>query len=101
MTINRREKKVMQKRGLTPTPASGALSGWKGDATDELWACEYKYTKSKQYILKVDTWNKIAKEAIQMHKEPRMEIEFEGEGYLIVLSKDTFDEMNFKLKEKS
>ena len=91
MTTNRREKRKMLARGLLPTPASGALSGWKGDGQDERWLVEYKATSKLQFILKKEIWQKVEKEAIKAHKLPRLEIDF-GDLYLVVVSKDDFDE---------
>jgi len=83
----------MLSRGLIPSPASGALKSWKGDGQDENWLVEYKLTEASQYILKLETWKKVENEAFCSGKRPRLEIEFKGRKYLVVLDRDDFDEL--------
>ncbi len=92
LSVNKRERKVMQSRGLIPTPGSGSKSGWKGDGQDETWVVEYKLTFSKQFILKQHMWEKVEREALRAHKRPRMEIEM-PDCYLVVMCKEDFCEL--------
>lgn len=85
----KQEKKIAIEVGGRVIRASGALPGPKGDAIDEEFLIEAKYTDRKSYTIKHADWMKLASSAANHRRKPRMEIELAGQ-VLVVLAKRDF-----------
>ena len=72
----RSEKKVAKRVGGRQTPASGAMSGAKGDVVLPAWLMECKSTVKDSIGIKHEWLSKIAKEALAKGKEPALTIAF-------------------------
>lgn len=68
---------------------SGSVRGKKGDVISEDILSECKTTDKKSYSIKLSTWNKIRKEAIENNLDPCMFIEIQSTN-LVVMSEDYF-----------
>lgn len=56
----------------------------KGDVKTERFLVECKFTDKTQYVLKLDTLNKIAKEALQAGREPLLSLDIYGKQFFVV-----------------
>jgi len=87
------ESRTAKEFGGKATPASGALDGAKGDIKTPYFLIENKFTDKKSYSLKLETWDKIAKEAIKESlRYPLMQIDIQGRQ-LVVVEKYVFLDM--------
>ena len=82
----KKEKKFARKYGGKEQPCSGRMDFAKGDVKLDEFLFELKFTNSKQYVLKVDTLDKISNEAMSIGKNSAMLIDFHtyGEQYVII-----------------
>jgi hypothetical protein len=84
----KQEKRTAKDFGGKTTPASGALDGAKGDVRTSLFLIENKYTDTPSYVLKLETWKKIEKEALKDGlRYPMMQIDIQ-DRQLVLLDKD-------------
>ena len=95
----KQEKRTAREfRGKT-TPASGALSGAKGDVrtgvrngsytNENDFLIENKYTDKNFYPLKYSIWSKISNEALNDNmRTPMMQIDILGSSYVVLNSDD-------------
>lgn len=61
----KQEKRVASELNGKPTIASGALYFQKADVRADRYLCECKYTDKEYYSLTLETWEKIAREALR------------------------------------
>jgi hypothetical protein len=86
---NKQEKKVAKDLGGRTVIASGSLWGMKADARSDDYLIECKTTKNSYYLLKYETWEKIAKEALKDGMRiPVMAIELENSTQVAVFDVD-------------
>lgn len=71
------EKRAAKREGGYVQPASGALSGAKGDVRAPGIRMECKFTRAKSFSLKLEELMKIEGEA-NANEKPVFEIEFQG-----------------------
>lgn len=66
------ETAELRRIGAVPRPASGAVPGLGGDGIDDAYVYEHKFTGSRSYRMRADTWVKIRKEAAVAGRLPAM-----------------------------
>lgn len=92
------KRTALEFRGRT-TPASGALSGAKGDVRTgtregsqtncEDFLIENKYTDKDFYTLKLTTWQKIDGEALRDNmRVPLMQVDIQQNQYVVLANND-------------
>ena len=95
------EARVCKKMGGKPMPASGALSGAKGDfILGDEFLVEHKATMSASFPVKYGVLNKIAAEAYGADREPLFAVSFckrdsqiRPLGTWVAIPMDLFNEM--------
>ena len=86
----KQEEQIAKDLGGKPTIASGALYFQKADVRSDIFLCEAKFTDKDKYVLTLQTWEKIRKEALRDRMRiPLMMIEL-PEVSLAVLNIDDF-----------
>jgi hypothetical protein len=70
------EKRIAKLTHSRRTPASGAKWFARGDLSSPSHLTEVKATKSKSFVLKLSTLQKIEREAAAQNREPVFVIEF-------------------------
>jgi hypothetical protein len=70
------EKKAAKRLKGRLTPGSGALAGAKGDIVKVSFLIESKATKDDSISLKLSWLDKIAKEALDVGKDPALILQF-------------------------
>lgn len=95
----RQEKRTAREFKGRTTPASGALSGIKGDVRTDKFLIENKFTDSDSYTLKFVTWNKIRMEALKDElRTPLMQVDIQ-DLQLVILNKSLFNSI-YQRKEE-
>lgn len=74
------ERKTAKRMGGVLTPASGAMSGAKGDIKKGKFLIEAKATKNDSMSVKKEWLCKIYQEALEQGKEPALSIVFTDEA---------------------
>jgi hypothetical protein len=103
---NKQEKRLEKKYGFKQNPNSGNCLGWAGDNQDENWLVEAKTTGKLWYSVKVETMEKIEREAAVVGKLPVLVVCLgeRKEREYVVLTKEGVDELwgedlSWKVKE--
>ena len=96
----KQEERTAKEFGGRTTPASGALSGAKGDVrtgnrtngegtNSNDFLIENKYTDKDYYVLKLATWQKIDGEALRDNmRVPLMQIDIQQNQYVVLANND-------------
>lgn len=66
-----------------------------GDIKNAVFLIDSKYTSKKSYSITLETWNKIADEALLMYKYPMLSLKIQ-DTELVVLSKEDFIHLTTK-----
>lgn len=94
------EKRAARRLGGRQTPASGALSGAKGDIRKGQFLIESKATKHNSLVVQLEWLDKISKEALDAGQTPALLIQFvdavgnpwRGSGWVLIPER-TFAEL--------
>lgn len=81
-------------------PGSGAIAGLPGDRTEGEFLTECKQTANKSYSLKLDTWNRIVKEAFSRCKKPSIELIIRGTIVRIISDADFVEYQQILAEQK-
>ena len=94
---NKNEKRLAKKLGGRRQPASGAIDGYKGDIITKEYLYDDKSTKHFSLPLKFEMLQKLAKEAIDSHREPVLAVTFDsvkiGEKDFVVIPMSLWQEL--------
>lgn len=85
------EDRAARKYGGRRQPASGALSGLKGDVVTPKYLIEDKTTQQKGFRITPGLWRKIADEAVRADRSPMLRITFEQEHLTLVIKAEHND----------
>ena len=84
----KQEKKLARKLNAKLTPASGALSGTKGDMTKGYYLIESKSTRKDRITLKKEWLDKVRGQALKAGKFPVLALDFGKDRYFVVSGED-------------
>lgn len=94
----KQEALTAQEFGGKVTPASGALSGSKGDVKTPDFLIENKFTDADKYKLELKTWKKIEEEAIREGlRIPMIQLDIQDLSLIII----DFNDLIYLLGERN
>lgn len=80
----RQEKRIAEDIAGRRVSGSGALTGMKGDVTEQTFLIEAKQTKAPRFSITLPLWRKIFGEAARASKLPAMVIEMAGRKVVVI-----------------
>ncbi len=80
----RSEDQAAKEIGGRRMPASGAISGFKGDVKSKEYLLEDKFTDAASYPLTLHVLKKMETEAFQNRRKPLLRVTIQGEVYYVV-----------------
>lgn len=86
----KQERRLAQRTGGTTTAASGAFWTRKGDVRSASLLVEGKHTDKQSYSIKVETWDKIRREALLDGRMPVLALEIAGRRLVVIDEEDFF-----------
>jgi len=90
----RKERSDANFFGAKQTPRSGGLWWAKGDSKNDGYLIDSKDSKSKQFIITNQIWEKVAREALLSSRVPLLSIGLENKKIeLVVMDKNDFLEL--------
>lgn len=78
------ERRAASEIGGRQMPASGAITGMKGDVKSSLFLLEDKFTDAGSYSLKLDILQKAEKEAFQSRRKPLLRVTMKGQTFYVM-----------------
>lgn len=85
----KQEERIAKEIGGKPVPGSGCFWSYKGDARNDKYLIEAKFTDNDTYQLSYRTWDKIKREAINDGlRIPLMHINIQGSQYALLRVED-------------